>query len=78
MPDTNRAADMARQFFAAEHGVNASAVEVLGVAYERIPNPPHTPGEMSIDPVLYRYFVDLRSGTAAERLRVEAGRIYRA
>jgi hypothetical protein len=76
--DQDKAADAARRAFATEHGLDPATVEVVQVDRERIPNSPVPPGQMSIDPVRYRYFVELRSGDVSERLRVEAGHVYRA
>ena len=78
MPDDAKAAALARQAFVAAHGGDADAVGIVSVRHELIPNPPLGPGQISIDPVRYRYFVELRSAGADERYRVEGNHVYRS
>jgi hypothetical protein len=72
-----RAVDLAINVFMSQHGGDASAVSVVSVSKERIPNPPLEPGQVSIDPVRYRFFVHLRGNSAEARYRVEGGNVYR-
>jgi len=78
MPDDAKAVALARQAFVAAHGGDADAVQVVSLQHELIPNPPLGPGQMSVDPVRYRYFVELRSAMADERYRVEGNNVYRS
>lgn len=78
MTEQDRAVDAARRAFSVAHGVDPATVEVVEVERQQIPNPPNKPGEVSINPVRYRYFVQLRSDMVSERLRVEGKHVYRA
>jgi len=77
MADDARAVERAREAFQAAHGGDPATVRLISVAHERIPNPPLQPGQVSIDPVLYRYFIELRSPVAAERYCVEGNHVTR-
>lgn len=64
--------------FARRAGVAASDVTVIGVSKERIPNPPLGPGQVSTNPVVYRYFIELEAGGESASYVGERGRIRRA
>jgi hypothetical protein len=66
-------ADLARSA-----GVATSDVSVTGVTKQRIPNEPHQPGQVSIDPVLYRYFIELEAAGETARYVGEHGKIRRS
>ncbi len=77
MASEDQAVELAKQAFSAAYGGAASAIETVSVSKQLIPNPPHEPGQVSIDPVRYRFFIHLRSSQAEERYRVESGHVYR-
>lgn len=76
MPDDSKAVDLAKRAFAAVERVDIGSIVVESVQHQQIPNPPLPPGQMSVNPVRYRFFVQLRAGERARRFRVEAGRVY--
>lgn len=77
MADQDRAVERAVTAFCTTYRCAAADVVVADVRREQIPNPPLGPGQMSVHPVRYRYFVTLRSGAASERLLVEGKDVYR-
>lgn len=77
MAEQGRAVALAVGAFCRHHGCAPDAVDVVEIAKQRIPNPPLEPGQMSTNPVLYRFFITLRSGGVSERLRVEGKHVYR-
>lgn len=77
MSSEDRAVDLAIRAFVSEHGGSASEVSALSVSKQQIPNPPTGPGQVSINPVRYRFFIHLRSNSAEGRYRVEGGHVYR-
>jgi len=77
MSSEKRAVDLAINAFVNQYGGDASAVSVISVSKQQIPNPPTAPGQVSINPVRYRFFVQLRGNSAEARYRVEGGHVYR-
>lgn len=77
MSSEERAVELAIRVFVSEHGGSASEVSILSVSKQQIPNPPTGPGQVSINPVRYRFFIHLRSNLAEERYRVEGRNVYR-
>lgn len=76
MSDQDKAVDRAVRAFAALHRVDAGSVAVTAVRKERIPNPPVPPGQMSVDPVFYRFLIHLKAGGVEGDARVEHGEVH--
>ena len=69
--------ELAVEDFARRSGVPNSAVSVVGVQKERIPNPPSEPGQLGINPVVYRYYIQLEAADRSASYVGERGRIRR-
>lgn len=71
----NKYVDQAVADFARRAGVAVSDVTVTRVTRERIPNPPLQPGQMGIDPVVYRYFIALEAAGQSASYVGEHGKV---
>lgn len=77
MSSEQRAVDLAISAFVTQYGGTSADVTVDSVFKQQIPNPPTAPGQVSINPVRYRFFVQLRGNSVEARYRVEGGHVYR-